>query len=90
MREDEDKQIKNRNIIKILKREMGLRYKMVKVVPKQGNSERSLYLRQQFAMKLLSLLKEGKRILNVDQTHINESNYSLKAWQRVHQSTFIK
>ena len=63
-------------IIKILKEEIGLRYKMLKVVPKQGNSDRSLYLRQRFAMKLLDLLKGGKRILNVDETHINESNYS--------------
>lgn len=39
---------------------------MVKAIPKLGNTGRSLYLRQQFAMRLLTLMKEGKRILNID------------------------
>ena len=54
---------------------------MAKLIPKHGNSEWSLVLRQQFAIKLLRLMESGKKILNVDETPIGDSNFPLKSWQ---------
>ena len=46
----------------------------------QANSERCLVLRQQFAIKLMQLYQNGKRIINVDETWLNETSHIRKAW----------
>ena len=52
-----------------------VKYKNVNKVPKHANSVRNLYMRQQFAKKMLGLLVDGKRILAVDETWFGETNY---------------
>ena len=37
-------------------------------------------LRQKYAIKMLELLEKGWRILNVDESFINESSYHRKMW----------
>ena len=64
----------------IMKDDLGLGYRMSRKVPVQGNSERCLVLRQQYAMHMLPLLKEGKRILNIDESWLNESNFTRQIW----------
>ena len=64
----------------IMKDDLGLGYRMSRKVPVQGNSERCLVLRQQYAMHMLPLLKEGKRILNLDESWLNESNFTRQIW----------
>lgn len=66
----------------MFRREMGLKYKKIKMLPYQGNSERNLVLRQQFAMKMMDLLQQGKRILNVDETWISGCNFQRRKWCR--------
>ena len=63
-----------------LKQELGLGYRMAKKVPIQGNSERCLVLRQQYSITMLSLLNEGKRLVNIDESWINETNFTRKIW----------
>ena len=65
-----------------LRKDLGLGYRRVRKIPIQGNSERCLVLRQQYALTMLPLLKSGKRIINVDETWINETNFSRKIWCR--------
>ena len=60
---------------------MELSYGKVKKLPKQINSTRNLYLRQQFGVKMLDLLKNGKRILNVDETWIGQTNHTRSVWR---------
>ena len=36
--------------------------------------------RQHYAMTLLNLLDQGKRIINVDETWLNESSFIRKLW----------
>ena len=67
-------------VMKVLKDELGLGYRMARDVPLQGNSERCLVLRQQYAMKMLELLNDGKRILNVDESWLNDTNFTRKIW----------
>lgn len=49
-------------------------------MPLQANSERCLVLRQQYALKMLSLLTKGKRIINFDESWVSETNYSRRMW----------
>jgi len=55
----------------VMKDELGLGYRMAKKVPVQANEMRCLVLRQQYAMAMLSLLQNGTRILNIDETWLN-------------------
>ena len=55
-------------------------YRKARKVPIQGNTQRCLVLRQQYALKLLSLLESGKRIIQADETWLNETNFTRKAW----------
>jgi len=57
-------------ISKVMRENEGLRYGKVKKLPKQANSLRNLGMRQSFALKVLDLLSNGTRILNVDETWI--------------------
>ena len=45
---------------RVLKRDLGLRYRLVRKVPIQANSERCLVLRQQYALKMIELMQQGK------------------------------
>ena len=54
-------------------------------MPPHANSLRNQYMRQQFAIKMLQLLADGKRILACDETWFGETNYSRQSWQKQHQ-----
>ena len=63
------------HVQRALRKDLGLGYRRMRKIPIQGNSERCLVLRQQYALTMLPLLKSGKRIINVDETWINETNF---------------
>ena len=65
-----------------MRKEMNLVFKMTRKVAPRANSERCLVLRQQYALSLLAVLGQGKRIINVDETWLNETNFQRKTWQR--------
>jgi hypothetical protein len=46
----------------------------------KANSDRSLVLRQQFALKMMELHQLGKRIINIDETWLNETSHTRKTW----------
>ena len=64
-----------RVISNVLKSHFDMRFRKVKRIPFQGNSERSLVVRQQSAKKLLELLEQGCRIVNIDESWINEVDF---------------
>jgi len=66
----------------VMKREMKLRYHRMRKVQPRANSERCLVLRQQYALSLLQILDQGKRIINVDETWLNETSFQRMAWCR--------
>ena len=59
----------------VLKSHFDMRFHKVKRVPFKGNSERSLVVRQQCAKKLLELLEQGCRVINIDESWINEVDF---------------
>ena len=78
--EQTDLKVKNHEVRSVLKKDLGLGYRLAKKVPPQANSERCLVLRQQYAIRMIELLQEKKRIINVDESWINESSFLRKMW----------
>ena len=67
-------------IREIMRRECGLKYRRAKKNPTHINSERCLVLRQHYATTMLEFLKSGHRLLNIDETWLNETNFTRKHW----------
>ena len=73
--------ISKTRVKRVLKQNKAFHFKRVKKVPLHANSLRNQHMRQQFSLKMLELLVEGKRILNVDETWFGESCYVRTGWQ---------
>ena len=69
-----------KKVQRLLKEELGLRYRRLQKVPRNANTARCLVLRQRYALKMLELLAAGRRIINVDESWLSESNFSRQAW----------
>ena len=63
-----------------MKKVLGLRYRKIRRQPIQSNSERCLVQRQQYAQRMLDVLASGKRVLNVDESWLSDSEYSRRMW----------
>ena len=65
-----------------------MRYRVLKKVQFQGNSERCLVMRMLYAKKMFELLEQGKRIINIDETWLPHLDFRCKKWrQRGEQNT---
>ena len=69
------------NVRDVMKNDFGLRYRKVKQIPWRGNSERCLVTRQLYAKKMLSLLDQSKRIINIDETWLPVLDFRRKKWR---------
>ncbi len=78
--EHTDLEVRHEEVRSVLRNDLGLGYRIAKKVPIQSNSERCLVLRQQYALAMLGLLEQGKRIINVDESWLNESSFLRKIW----------
>jgi hypothetical protein len=73
--------LKDHYIKKVFREYLGLKFKRVKKIAYQGNSERNLVLRQRFGMKFIELFESGKRIINIDETWLNDTQFIRSKWQ---------
>ena len=53
-------------VSEVMRKDLGIGYRVSRIVPVQSNSERCFVLRQQYAMKMIALLESGRQIINVD------------------------
>ena len=60
--------------------DLGMRYRKVKHIPLQGNTDRSLVLRQQWAQKLFQL-PHVTRLICLDETWLGMSDFRRRKWQ---------
>ena len=67
---------------KVMKDDMGLAYRMIKRIPVQANQKRCLVLRQQYALVMLPLLRDGTTILNIDESWLNSTSFTHSAWSK--------
>ena len=65
-----------------MREDCNLRYKKLKRVAWQGNSERCLVTRMLYARRLLEILDEGKRIINIDETWLPHLDFRRMSWRR--------
>lgn len=65
-----------------LKSDFGMSYKKIKRVPFQGNTDRCLVLRHIYAKEVLRLLSEGKRLINIDETWLTETDFRRRKWRK--------
>ena len=64
-----------------LSKDLGMSYKKVTSVSLHANSEKNRVLRQRFALQLIGLLNQGKRILNVDETWLGMTDFRRMKWR---------
>ena len=64
----------------VMKKDFKLSFIKVKKLAPQANSDLNLVLRQQFALKLMEHLHEGKRVINIDETWMNETSHVRRTW----------
>jgi hypothetical protein len=67
---------------KVLKNELGFRFLKTKKLHPQANSVKVLVQRQQYAITLLRLMELGRRVINIDETWINETSFDRKVWAK--------
>lgn len=70
----------------VMKRQLRMSYRMAKKVPRQGNTERCLVLRQQYALTILPLLEQRRRVINVDETWLNDTTFYRRLWYPKHEA----
>ena len=73
----------------VLRHDIGARFQRVKRVPHLGNSTRCLLLRQHYAKMMLEKLDAGWRVINLDQTWVNDANFMRRKWRLRGQSNSI-
>ena len=64
----------------VMKRDMKLSFVKSKKLHPNANSAKVMIQRQQYALTMIRLLDQGKRIINIDQTWLNESSYIRRVW----------
>ena len=69
-------------VARVLKQDYGMSYRLMKKAAYQGNSQRCLVTRMLYAKKMLSLLEEGKRIINIDETWLPHLDFRNRKWRQ--------
>ena len=73
-------------IRRAMKGTLGLRYRRQALHTTQVNTVRCLVQRQRYAMAMLPILEERRRVINVDESWLNWTNQTTRAWQDRSQS----
>lgn len=68
------KKVKASLVNKVMKKDLGMKFRKVQKVPLHLNSDRNIILRQQWAIKYLELVN-NYTFLNIDESWLSESNF---------------
>ena len=64
----------------VLKKDLSLSYLKAKKLNTSANSDKNLVLRQQYGLEMMQLLKIGQRVINIDETWLNETSFVRRTW----------
>lgn len=81
MRSEKKLVVTNQFVAQVMRKRLKMRYKKVQRTPFAGNSDRSLALRFLCAKVLLGLLAAGKRLINIDESWLSETDLRRKKWR---------
>jgi hypothetical protein len=70
----------DKEVAEVMKHDIGLRFRKVVATNPHCNSQRSLVLRQQFALRLLNLCEDRPRVINVDESWLGMADYRRTKW----------
>ena len=73
-------EVSARLVRQVLRQDCKLSFVRAKKFYPQANSARCRVLRQQYALEMLELLEQGKRVINIDETWLNETSFIRRAW----------
>ena len=73
-------EVSKKLVREVLKTDLKLSFIRTKKFHPQTNSERSLVLRQQYALEMLKIHNSRKRVINIDETWLNETNFTRRTW----------
>jgi hypothetical protein len=65
----------------VMRRDHGMRYRKIKDTAMHSNSDKNLVLRQRWALEFLSLSKNNKQYLCIDETWLGMSDFRRRKWQ---------
>ena len=80
LKENAGLEVREWQVRRVLKRDMGLSFIKSKKIYPNANSMKVKIQRQQYALSLISLIESGKRIINIDETWLNETSFIRKLW----------
>ena len=69
---------------------LGLKYSKVKHISMQGNSAKSLVLRQQWALAFLEMDFRAKNVINIDETWLGMCDFRRQHWKWKHHNCSVK
>ena len=72
--------ITKKRVRHIMRYELGLKFKKTRTVNSRANLLTSRVQRQQFAMRLIGLMIEGKRIINIDESAVGQGVFIRRSW----------
>jgi len=68
-------------VLRVMKDQLHMRFKKVQRGPIHLNSVRNRILRQQGATRMLQLINEGKILINIDESWLNECDFRRMKWR---------
>jgi hypothetical protein len=72
--------VRDAEVASVMKHDVGLRFRKVVATNPRCNSERSLVLRQQFALRLIRLFQDRPRIIDVDESWLGMADFRRTKW----------
>jgi hypothetical protein len=73
-------EVKAPRLLKILHKDLGMKYKRIVATSWQGNSIKNLLMRQQFAKEFLKIDLSKKLIINIDETWLGMTDMRRMKW----------
>jgi hypothetical protein len=73
-------EIKDAPLRRILREDLGAKYKRIKGISWQGNSIKNKLLRQHFASAFLKIELKHKNVINLDETWLGMTNFLRMKW----------
>ena len=73
-------EVSMKQVRRVLKRDLHLSFVKAKKLYPNSNQLIVQVQRQQYAMALVRIMEEGKRIINLDETWLNETSFTRRVW----------
>ena len=69
-------------IFQVLRHDVGAKYKRIRKIPFLGNTLRCFVLRQHYGIFMINQLASDVRVINLDQTWINDLEFRRQKWRK--------